>query len=230
VVAKVNAASIPRSERILGRATCLATDAIGDCVRIRAAKVGNAFQVEKVDISTPGDPPAVAIVLRKDSPTNCIIHFHGPLRGVYSGLSPGVVYLVGTDGRPAAVGDANYPVAGSDYFQQIGVATSSDELLVHPLGASFGGLPSGAIRFYNQTFNEAPDGIRTSFTTAINFRHGGPDAESVHYSGQRLFEGAGNDYTAVESGGVGTGYDTIVMAVPPKSWANLLIDFVPDVP
>lgn len=225
--AKVNAASVPRSERILGRATCLATDAVGDCVRIRAAKVGNVFQVEKVDISTPGSPPAVAIIRKKYTATNCIVHFHGPLRNVYTGLSPGIIYLVGTDGQPAKLGDANYPVAGTDYFQQIGVATSTDELLVIPLDVAFGGLPSSGIRFFDQQFNEAPDGVRTSFTTAINFRHGGPDGESVHYSGQRLFEGAANDYIAVESGGVGTGYDTIVMAVPPKSWSNLLIDYTP---
>jgi hypothetical protein len=230
VVAKVNAASVPRSERILGRATCLATDAVGDIVRIRAAKVGNVFQVEKVDIGTPGSPPAVAIIRKKDSPTNAIIHFHGPLRGIYAALSPGTIYLVGTDARPAKVGDANYPVGGVDYFQQIGVATSTDELLVIPLDVSFGGLPAGAVRFFNQFFNELPDGVRTSFTTAMPFRHGGVDAESVHYSGQRLLHGVGNDYIAVESGGVGTGWDTIVMAVPPKLWSVLLIDFVPDVP
>lgn len=208
----------------------MATDVVGDIVRIRATKVGNVFQVEKVDVSTSGSLPAVAIVRKKDSPTNAIVHFHGPLRGIYASLSPGSIYLVGTDARPAKVGDANYPVVGSDYFQQIGVATSSDELLVIPLGVSFGGGgPAGAVRFFNQAFNEVPDGVRTSFTTAMPFRHGGVDSESVHYGGQRLLHGAGNDYLAAESGGGGTGFDTIVMSVPPKSWSNFLVDFVPDV-
>jgi len=225
VPAKVNAASVPRSERILGRATCLATDAVGDCVRIRAAKVGNVFQVEKVDISTPGSPPAVAVVLKKDSPTNAIVHFHGPLRGVYTGLSPGIIYLVGVDGRPAKSGDANYPVAGADYFQQIGVATSGDELLVIPLDVAFGGPPVGGIRFFQRVL--VPTGNPSVFTAPTNFQHGGVDTEAVHYNGQRLFEGAGNDYIASESGGVGTGYDTITLLFVPRAGSNFLIDYTP---
>jgi len=225
VVAKVNAASVPRSERILGRATCLATDIVGDCVRIRATKVGNVFQVEKVDVSTSGSPPAVAIVRKKYSPTNCIVHFHGPLRNVYAGLSPGFVYLVGTDGQPAKSGDANYPVSGNDYFQQIGVATSVGELLVIPLDVAFGGPPFGGIRFYSRV--PIPTGNPSIFTTAINFRHGGVDTEVFQYNGQRLLEGVGNDYIASESGGVGTGYVTITLLFVPRAGSNYLMDYTP---
>lgn len=226
MVAKVNAASVPRSERILGRANCLAGDAVGDCVRIRAAKTGNRFEVERVDISTPGDPPAVAIVVKKYAATDCIIQFHGPMRNVYTALSPGIVYLVGTDGQLAKAGDANYPVAGSDFFQQMGVATSTNELLIHPLGATFGGLFSGA-RFFQQPL--IPTGNPSVFTVALDFKHGGVDTEVVHYNGQRLLEGAGNDYVASESGGVGTGYDTITLTFTPRAASNWLIDYTPDV-
>ena len=226
---KVNAASVPRSERILGRANCLATDATGDCVRITGPKVGNRFQVEKVNIGVPGLHLAVGIIAKKYDATTCVVEFHGPLRNVYLALSPGRVYLVGTDSRVAKQGDPNYPVSGSHFFQQIGVSTSTNEILVAPLDASFGVAPGASARWFNQPFNELPDGARTTFTTALLFRHGGVDSESVYYSGQRLLHGVGNDYVAAESGGPGTGFDTIIMAQTPKVWSNLQIDFVPDV-
>jgi hypothetical protein len=226
VVAKVNAASVPRSERILGRADCLSSDAVGDVVRIRAAKVGNRFQVEKVDISTPGSPPSVAVVVKKYTATDCIVHFHGPLKSIYAGLTPGVAYVVGTDSRPAAVGDANYPTAGSDYFQQMGVATDDEELLVVFLGASFGGASTSA-RLFQQLLTAT--GNPKIFTTGLNFRHGGVDTEVVSYNGQRLVEGLGNDYVASESGGVGTGYDTITLEFTPRPASNFRVDYTPDV-
>ena len=229
MVAKVNAASVPRSERILGRANCLATDSVGDCVRITGPKISNRFQVAKVDIATPGQHLAVGIVVKKFDPTTCVVHFHGPLRNVYLALSPGRAYLVGTDSKVAKPGDPNYPVSGSHFFQQIGVSTSTNELLVIPLDSSFGASPVAGARWFNQPFNELPDGARIIFTTALPFRHGGVDSESVYYSGQRLLYGAGNDYVAAESGGPGTGFDAIIMAQIPKVWSNLQIDFVPDV-
>jgi hypothetical protein len=229
VVAKVNAASVPRSERILGRANCLVADAVGDCVRITGPKIGNRFQVTKVDIGVPGQHLAVGIIVKKFDPTMCVVHFHGPLRNVYLTLSPGRAYLVGTDSKVAKAGDVNYPVSGSDFFQQIGVATSTNELLVIPLDSSFGASPGGSARWFNQPFNEPPDGVRTIFTTALPFKHGGVDSESVYYSGQRLWHGLTSDYVVAESGGPGTGYDAVIMVQAPKVWANMQIDFVPDV-
>lgn len=226
MVAKVNAASVPRSERILGRADCLASDVVGKVVRIRAPKVGNRFQVETVDISAPGSPPGVAVVVKKYTATDCIIHFHGPLRGVYTGLTPGAQYWVGTDSLPAAVGDANYPIAGSDYFQQMGVATSDGELLVIFLASTFGG-GGGGNRLFQQLLTATGD--PKIFTTALNFRHGGVDTEVVSYNGQRLIEGSGNDYVASESGGIGTGYDTITLEFVPRPASNFRVDYTPDV-
>lgn len=229
MVAKVNAASVPRSERILGRANCLASDSIGDCVRITGSKIANRFQVTKVDIGVSGSHLSVGIIAKKYNATTCVVQFHGPLRNVYVVLSPGIPYLVGTDSKIAKVGDPNYPIPGTHFFQQIGVATSFDELLVIPMESAFGGSSGASVRFYNQPFNESPDGVRTTFTTFFKFKHGGVDSENVHYGGQRLLHGAGNDYIAIEPGGIGTGYNAIVMAVPPKSWSNMLIDFVPDI-
>lgn len=46
----------------------------------------------------------------------------------------------------------------------------------------------------------------------------------IYRNGQRLK--LIEDYTIVESGGAGTGYDTVILEVPPLSDDNLLADYV----
>jgi len=226
VVTKLNAASVPRSEKILGRANCLATDSISDCVRIRAPKTGNRFEVEKVDIGVSGSLPSVAIVIRKYSATDCIVQFHGPLKDIYTGLVSGSSYVVGSDAKLARIGDANYPVSGVDFFQFMGVATSDEEFLIHPLQATFGGLFTSA-RFFGQALTPTVD--PQIFITSLKFKHGGIDTEIVNYNGQQLLDGTVNDDSASESGGVGTGYDTISLTFTPRPLSNWSIDYTPDV-
>ena len=71
------------------------------------------------------------------------------------------------------------------------------------------------------------DGVNTVFTTSQPFLRVSGAAEMVYLRGLRRCEGASADYVAVESGGVGTGYDTIVFVNPPRPGDNLLIDFYP---
>lgn len=73
----------------------------------------------------------------------------------------------------------------------------------------------------------AVDGVNTVFTTARPFLRTGDFREAVYLRGLRYSEGVGCDYVAVESGGVGTGYDTIVFSRPPRADDNLLIDYYP---
>jgi len=69
------------------------------------------------------------------------------------------------------------------------------------------------------------NGINTVFSTPDNFIHDGLTNEAVYLRGLRRSEGAGCDYVASESGGVGTGYDTITFAVAPKPGDVLAIDY-----
>jgi hypothetical protein len=69
------------------------------------------------------------------------------------------------------------------------------------------------------------DGVNTVFTTPDKFTHDGVSDEMVYLRGLRLRSGAGNDYTVSESGGAGTGYDTITFASAPRSGDNLFIDY-----
>jgi hypothetical protein len=53
------------------------------------------------------------------------------------------------------------------------------------------------------------------------------DTIRVYRNGQRLMVGAGDDFTISESGGAGTGFDTITLLDrPPRSDENLFADYV----
>lgn len=107
--------------------------------------------------------------------------------------------------------------------------TDVDHLTAHLYGIDqVLGTLSSPTRKYGATFNETPNGVLTTFTISEDYIHALVGREAVFYNGQRLKEGSGNDYVATESGGVGTGYDSIVMAVAPHSDAELLIDYTPD--
>lgn len=74
------------------------------------------------------------------------------------------------------------------------------------------------------------NGVNTVFTTPDNFVHDGVTNEAVFLRGLRRSEGAGNDYVASESGGAGTGYDTITFARAPKTGDNIVLDYYIDSP
>lgn len=76
-----------------------------------------------------------------------------------------------------------------------------------------GEVPAGAI-----------DGANRVFTTATTFT---PTTLSVYRNGQ--LQTKGSDYTISESGGAGTGFDTVTFAVPctPKTGGVVLVNYVP---
>jgi len=217
-------AVVPRKRDYVALGACLASDSVGDVVYIRTVFNGTRYRVEAADPSDGDKMPGVAVILSKQSPTACVIQFQGFL-GLYSGLTPGEAYFVGTDSKPAMLGDANFPVVG-DLKQQIGVSTDDDELLFRAMDV-IGESGTAGGRYFNQSL--ASTANPRIFTSALPFQHGGVDGEAVLYNGQRLREGVINDYIASESGGVGTGYDTITLTFVPMSGSEWLIDFAPDV-
>lgn len=77
----------------------------------------------------------------------------------------------------------------------------------------------------DQPLTGAINGVNAVFTTPDKFVHDGSLAERFYYNGVRLKEGVGQDYEVSESGGAGTGYDTITMALAPKIGDVLTIDY-----
>jgi hypothetical protein len=80
---------------------------------------------------------------------------------------------------------------------------------------------------YRERLIGTKNGVNTVFTTSQKFTRTTGKEEWVYYNGVFQEFGAGNDYTASESGGVGTGFDTITMSVAPYSWEKLEIVYIP---
>ena len=69
-------------------------------------------------------------------------------------------------------------------------------------------------RVYNEVLAGLVNGSNTVFTTIQAFIDGN---EAVYFNGVRQLEGASSDFIRSESGGLGSGYDTITFAEAPRS-------------
>lgn len=78
-------------------------------------------------------------------------------------------------------------------------------------------------RVYNYDPTGVMDGQNAGFTLP-KFVDG---TQSVSLNGMRLNPGVGNDYITAESGGVGTGFDTLVLEFAPNAGESLLVDYDP---
>lgn len=87
-------------------------------------------------------------------------------------------------------------------------------------GASF-------LRYYQTNLTGPQDGFNTVFHSSFKFIASGLAKESFYVNGMLMLQGPGNDYTVSESGGVGTGFDTITLAFAPLSNDRLCLDLSP---
>lgn len=85
-------------------------------------------------------------------------------------------------------------------------------------------VPASKFRF-EVPLAGAIDGVNTAFTAPEAWRHSPPNfAICVYYNGQRLL--LVDDYTVLESGGPGTGYDTIVTVMAPRLGDKIWADYI----
>lgn len=78
-----------------------------------------------------------------------------------------------------------------------------------------------------QPLNGTVDGANVTFLVPLGdkFTHNLPFLSiQVYFNGVRLT--LLDDYTVVESGGSGTGFDTVVLEVAPRPGDHLLVDYV----
>lgn len=82
---------------------------------------------------------------------------------------------------------------------------------------------------WNKGLVGTKDGINKVFVTPdLIFVQSGEIVIRIFYNGQRFSIGSSCDYVVSESGGVGTGYDTVTLSVAPQSFDALTADyFVP---
>ena len=113
-------------------AKCLSTDAVGKCVYISGPDVAGTYQVSTADpLDGSSKMPAFGIIISKSSATECLVQVTGELKGLITSLVPGRVVFVAADGSitqtiPTA------PLSQLAYIQSMGVALTSDVLLVMP--------------------------------------------------------------------------------------------------
>jgi hypothetical protein len=206
-------------------ANCEATDSVQTAVYITGDMVGGRYQVTRANPLSAATMPAVGVVIAKSAPTVCRVHLQGLLQGIFTSLTPSAIYFVGTDGEIAKASDPTFPPPGGvSRFQQIGVALAVDWLMVIPLGVITGWIGT---RYFQQVL--IPTANPRIFLAPQQFKHGSVDTEVVYYNGQRLTEGSGNDYFATESGGAGTGYDSIVLTFDPAPNTNWYMDYMPNI-
>lgn len=121
----VNAATVPRAEKILRRAICPASIVVGNCVSVVGDKVGPQLQVDLADPTDTIFVPAIGVVIRKYTPTLCLVQSAGPMVGVVSGLVAGAPYYLSAAGQLTAT-----PPPSPAHVQQMGIAWDSDEILL----------------------------------------------------------------------------------------------------
>lgn len=114
------------------RAYCFNTDQPGDAVYIMGDKVGSTYQVTKVDIDS-ADPVVaipVGVIVSKQSASLCTVRAFGELDALYSGLPPGRLVFVGTDGRLTTTRPPR-PGSGTRVLNRVGYTLASGAIMVH---------------------------------------------------------------------------------------------------
>ena len=108
-------------------ATCVATNVVGDIVRI----TGSGKTVDKVDCTDEAKMLAVGVIISKSSSTTCLVQTNDLAASVYTGLNPGKMYFVGSNGRPTTTRPTP-TIGGTVLVQPIGFAIDTNLFLVLP--------------------------------------------------------------------------------------------------
>jgi len=126
----------PPHEDVVGgnklAARCLTTNQVGDCVCIRADRDDDGlYRVERADPRVYAKMPAAGVIVSKSAADRCLFQWIGELLGL-TGLTPGRVVFLGTDGRLTQDAEAITPDPDGVYVQNMGMALAGDAVLLAP--------------------------------------------------------------------------------------------------
>jgi hypothetical protein len=127
---RLQTAPLSSSGDQLLEAFCFAADAVGHAVYLTGNKVGDKYQITRVDIDDITTMPSIGIILEKLSATTCIVQTGGIIRDIYTGLTPQKPLFVGANSMLTHVAPA-YPTAGRRAQQMMGQALATTELFLH---------------------------------------------------------------------------------------------------
>ena len=108
-------------------ANCYASDAVGDAVYVVGDKVGDLYQVAKVDITDRNKMPAVGVIVDKLTSTECVVQVSGIWEGAFTGLTPNVPLFAGSSGQLVEARPPN-PALGIQAIQSVARALSSTDV------------------------------------------------------------------------------------------------------
>lgn len=111
-------------------AECTTLESVGDFVCIVDDPPNGYDLVAKANPADFTRMPAVGVIISKSSPTQCLVQWLGETPNIFSGLSSGEVYFVGTDGKIAEVPPV--PTTVPLFTQFMGIATSPTRLYLRP--------------------------------------------------------------------------------------------------
>jgi hypothetical protein len=100
--------------------------------------------------------------------------------------------------------------------------------LIAVLGEILDDIASNSDKFrWDKPLSGLVDGVNCVFCTPEKFRHGGEAKLLLYRNGVRQAEGSESDYTVSESGGPGTGWDTVtILGGAPVPGERLTADYL----
>lgn len=147
-----------------------------------------------------------------------------------------LLQLIGASGAVVkqGIGSPEGSVVGNigDYFARTDGGTNSAApayLKVADTGLNTGWVPLAPL--ITDDLTAQVDGVATSFTLTSGGKAFNDPAKQVvmniYLNGQRQVVGGTEDYTLSESGGAGTGFDTISFTYTPRSADRLIVNYLP---
>ena len=134
-MALLNALSVPRALATFPRkwlkATCQASDSVGNCVYIAGPASAGLYTVTTGDPTDANKMPTVGIIMSKDSPTRCKVQWLGEIESVYTGMTVRKPLFVGLTGRLEEA-PPSPPISGYAFAQSLGTVLDSGKLLLIP--------------------------------------------------------------------------------------------------
>ncbi len=107
---------------------CLTTDVVGSPVSIREAPINGKWRVQTADPTDFTKMPSLGVLISKSTPTVGVAKILG-VCDVFTGLTPGVNYMVGTSGGLLEEVPISSPT-GVFWGQHLGVAVSESILML----------------------------------------------------------------------------------------------------
>jgi len=109
-------------------AECTADEAVGDWVCIVDDPPNGHDLVGKADPADFNRMPAVGVIISKSIPTMCLVQWFGETPDIFTGLSSGETYFLGSNSKIAEVPPV--PTITKMFVQPIAVATAPTRVYV----------------------------------------------------------------------------------------------------